>query len=215
MPTGHKPRPPDGVVRLSFEGVYSTAKWANILYLNTTTSATPTVLELKTLVDDCANLWIDQIMPLLQSAGIFTFARGIYFAPADTEVVADDDFDTAGGDDSGGTVASVASCISWLISAYYRGGHPRTYLSALPQDAQEDVKTLKLTYANSLATAAGNLLTGINVLAPSPFETVTLGTVSFASGGEWREPPVFRPYEGAVVHTRIDSQRRRLGKELT
>lgn len=213
MPVGHKPRPPDGVVRLSVEGVYSTAKWANILYLDTTVSATPTVAELKTLVDDVANLWIDQIMPLLQSAGIFTFARGIYFAPGDTEVIATDDFDTAGGDDSGGTVASAASVISWLISSYYRGGHPRTYLCALPQDAQNDVKSLKETYITALSSAAGTFLTGVNALVTAPFETVALGTVSFATGGAWRAPPVFRPYEGAVVHSRIDTQRRRLGKE--
>jgi hypothetical protein len=42
---------------------------------------------------------------------------------------------------------------------------------------------------------------------------VTLGTISYHTGHAVRPTPLFREYINVAVHERIDSQRRRSGRE--
>lgn len=107
-----------------------------------------------------------------------------------------------------------AVCAGWLISAHYRGGHPRTYFPGIPASDLQTVGGRHLSNtAQAKWTGAGNsMMTEFNTAGPHP-STYTLGTIRASSHGVQLTPPQFFPYQAAVVHTRIDSQRRRSGKE--
>jgi hypothetical protein len=63
-------------------------------------------------------------------------------------------------------------------------------------------------------TAAATFRTGINSAVIATF-TPILGTISYQSGHAARPTPLFRPFLVPKVHERVDSQRRRLGKEAS
>lgn len=110
----------------------------------------------------------------------------------------------------------VAVCYSWQIAARYRGGKPRWYIPGIPQTALITIGDSQLSsgYSTSSELAANSLLQSFNsaiVLTHS----LVLGTISYFSGGALRGTPLFRPFVSAKVHSRLDSQRRRSGKEST
>lgn len=215
MPTGPKPRPPQNAIRVALEGVYSTTKWANILWLNTAVSENPTSAQLLTVLEAIATSWGTNLAPLLTSAVTLQEVKGVWFGAADSEVVANDNADIDGTAEGSGCNAQVSVCLSWVISAYYRGGKPRTYLPGIPQGALASVAYIATDNATAFQEAGAAMLADINALDSSPFTSIALGTFSFATGKEWRETPLFRAYEGCACHTRLDTQRRRLGKELS
>jgi hypothetical protein len=120
------------------------------------------------------------------------------------------------GSTASGLPPQVAIVFSWRINASYRGGRPRTYLvgpiSTLlnsPGDSQ-----LSTSGANQCLTAAQTFLSGLSAITVGSGLLVP-GTVSHYSGHSVRPTPIFRPWIGVQVHERLDSQRRRNGKEST
>lgn len=111
-----------------------------------------------------------------------------------------------------GLSANVAVCVSWLVSNRYRGGHPRTYIVGQDSAAMVDVahwSTTKVTNAQSQANA---FLAAVNAITLGG-AAVQLGYLQQFANKIWLTTPTFHPFTAAVVHNRIDSQRRRLGKE--
>lgn len=113
--------------------------------------------------------------------------------------------------------ANVALCISWTIAASYRGGHARTYLCGIPSTDAATVSTWNTSYAGVIAAGANTLHTDLEALTYGSIPSVEHGIVSFVHAGAWRSPPIFRRIvaEGAHVDLRIDTQRRRLGKDVS
>ena len=137
--------------------------------------------------------------------------------------------DNGGSDNTASAVATTAGattgtplppqcavCVSWTISARYRGGHPRTYFPGLLSSdlVAADFSELKATTATNWEEAGLNFLDDVNGTMVSGVDLV-LGTVSYFTGNAPRTTPLFRIYTGAHVHRRLDSQRRRSGKEST
>lgn len=108
----------------------------------------------------------------------------------------------------------VAICLSFQIAARYRGGKPRWYLPGIPSTAQTAFYGSQINggYADSMKAAAASWLNTLNTSSPggSTFQT---GTISYFSGNAPRVTPVFRSFLSVLVHERLDSQRRRSGKE--
>jgi hypothetical protein len=107
--------------------------------------------------------------------------------------------------------ANVALCVSWRVAIHYRGGHPRTYIGGLVQADQFDTTSWATASTASMLTAANGFLTAAN----TTFGGVTgqLVLLSRVTGGQVMVPPATYPITGAVIDTRIDSMRRRLGKD--
>lgn len=107
-----------------------------------------------------------------------------------------------------------AIVISWKISAAYRGGKPRWYIPG----AVSSVLTasygsaIQPSVAGALATAAEAFRLNFNSSTIATFNPV-LGTVSRYASHAPRPVPLFRAFQGVEVHERLDSQRRRSGKE--
>lgn len=215
------PRPPlANTVKLECNWVGpNSVKAANIMYALMGTGWTPTV---PNLIDVATNLYT------AWNASATAFWGSISNLWQMNSIVA---YDTGGTTENSGQYGfikpgtgtgtnplppSVALVISWTIPAHYRGGHPRTYIPGMLE--------------NGLTTAGGNAWTsGLrNAVAAfggaflNSFLTSTaagiaeqLGTISFRRNNAPLATPVFYPFTGGVVHGRIDSQRRRTGKELT
>ena len=113
-----------------------------------------------------------------------------------------------------GIASNVAAVISWQIAARYRGGKPRTYLPGVANNflggAGYNIWTT--AFVTAAQAAAVEVLASINAILTPSF-SVTMGVYSFYTGHALRPTPIFRPYTGAKVHERVDSQRRRSGKE--
>lgn len=214
MPTGPRPRPPDDTIRIALSGSYNGAEFANIFWLLATISGTPTVGDLETLSSAFADAWEDNCFNLQDNGATINEYRSVLLLPGPTELSATGSLDLSGTVSGATLPAQVSAAISWPISAYYRGGHPKTYMAGMPASAVSGVKDLDSTYQSDLASGAAAFVTAANALTTTTIPSVTLGTVSFATGNAWRATPIFRPYGSTpVVHPRIDTQRRRLGKE--
>jgi hypothetical protein len=104
--------------------------------------------------------------------------------------------------------------MSWRIVDSYRGGKPRTYLPGIPTSAlaTQGDSTLLLSYAQQVQIQANILLGLLNGIMVESSPT-SFGTISYHHAHAIRPTPIFRPYQAVEVHERLDSQRRRSGKE--
>lgn len=107
-----------------------------------------------------------------------------------------------------------AVVLSWNVAESYRGGKPRWYLPGIPTNAQNSIGDSQITsaYATNLESVATTVMTLINGITVSS-STTSLGTISYQRNHVARPTPVFMTYLGVSVHERLDSQRRRSGKE--
>jgi len=105
-------------------------------------------------------------------------------------------------------------CWSWRITASYRGGKPRTYVPGIVQNATltSGDSQLSVSFTNSFQGVGGSLLTTMNAMTVDG-GIYQMGTVSYHTGHAVRPTPIWRPFQSCEVHERLDSQRRRSGKE--
>lgn len=116
------------------------------------------------------------------------------------------------GTNAGTTVSDASACyvINWNISAYYRGGHPRWYLPGPVTGHVSFGSNIDSGTTSSLATNMGLLRTDINGFTTTNISGTEMGTLSFATGNAWRTTPLFRPFTGVNVRSKLGSQRRRI-----
>ena len=108
---------------------------------------------------------------------------------------------------------NVALAASWHIGRRYRGGHPRTYF---PGQTQSDLQDTMHWSANTLSNwtlAAQGFVTGVVGLGSTVPYPLNLVCVHYVMHKVPQTPPLVDVITSATVHPRIDSQRRRLGKE--
>jgi len=215
MPSGPRPRPPTNTIRLALTGNYSGSEFANIFWLDATLTGTPTLGDLETLSAAVGGAYASNLLNHQSTAAELTGYRSVLLLAGPTELSAEGALSEFGTDATDGEPAQVSAAVSWGISAYYRGGHPKTYMPGMCTDMLANVTTLDPTYVSALQAGGADFITAVNAETTTTISAVTLGTVSFASGNAWRATPVFRPFISAHVHPRIDTQRRRLGKELS
>lgn len=107
-----------------------------------------------------------------------------------------------------------AAVCSWTIPAHYRGGHPRTYLPGISESAltSPGYNSLATSFRTNLGNAFKAFANAFNAALIGSI-TEELGTIAHKRLGVLLDPPVFYPYTAGTIHGRLDSQRRRLGKE--
>lgn len=112
------------------------------------------------------------------------------------------------------TAAQTCMVLGWTIAARYRGGHPRWYIPGVMPAIMSvpGGRHLAAPQAASLQAFGNAIITGFNATHVGSLP-LTLGTISFQTGHASRPSPLFRPFVGAQVNTRLGTQRRRLGRE--
>lgn len=121
---------------------------------------------------------------------------------------------------TGGSTASTvlpANCTvasTWSSTATWRGGRPRTYWPGVPASNLTSGYDAALIPAaiTGWTSGASTFMTAMNALTDGGVSFV-LGFPSYYSKYAFRPVPLFFPFLGVRTHGRIDSQRRRLGKE--
>lgn len=143
-----------------------------------------------------------------------TGGRAILFDSVDGDFAADANFALSGAHTGDGQPAQVAVCASWTLARTYRGGHPRTYLPGVPAAVTLHPSSITGDFADTIAAAANTHLANVSSYGGhGGITSLTFGTVSFQHAKEWRTPPLFKAIVGASCDTRLDTQRRRLGKD--
>ena len=109
--------------------------------------------------------------------------------------------------------SNVAMCISWAISRRYRGGHPRTYLSGLPDGQQSSPNTWSTTAITNFSNFAAGFMNDINTIAVGATGHAQLVTVHRMKNKIVLIPPTVDVITDSAIDSRLDSQRRRLGRD--
>jgi len=111
------------------------------------------------------------------------------------------------------TPNSACAVVSWKIGIRYRGGKPRTYFPIGSAASLVNGVGLPAAHVTSLKAAAAGFITDVNTFTSGTI-LVTFASVSYFHQGQLRPTGIPYPIVGSDVHNRVDSQRRRLGKEF-
>lgn len=159
-----------------------------------------------------ANTWGTYLSPIMSSgATLRTVEAWDLSSPAGTYGSANTSkAGTLAGND---LTNSVAQCISLKVNYRWRGGHPRMYLP--PPTRAETVNGTQWTagFQSTAQAAVRTWLTGMNN-ASSGGTTFKVCCVRYINAKQIINPPLVLEVADVLVHSRIDSQRRRLGKEI-
>ncbi len=201
-------------MRIAFEGQQQSVPWANVMWVRNGNAVTPSQADLDSMVTFIGNAYATALAPSVGSFLIYSQAVATYFAGGGEGLKSTSPQNIVGTGGSTSVTAATAACVSWPIASLYKGGHPRTYIPGIPTAATATMNTLNATWLAALLTRLATFRSSVNGHSVGAFTTAQLGTVSFQHAGQWRTPPIFRAYTaGPFADDRIDTQRRRLGRD--
>jgi hypothetical protein len=190
----------------------------NIFWCKITPSGTVTQADLDTWTAAFLAAFKADLMPQMSSQYALSGCQATYFVDGTPGNVLQSTASLTGSGGIGGTLdAGLAAVVSWLSTAYWRGGKPRTYLVAPAGSLSATARSSwTSTYITNLTAAAATFRGAVNGLTGGATIASTVhGFVSFFHGAAARVPPLFFASTGQKVHPRIGHQRRRDGKWLT
>ena len=208
-------RGPDNTARVAVSGTIENVPWANVFYVNLTTTSTPSQADLDGWNTAFGAAYKARFAAHLPNDTSFGQVRTVMFTPGNTELISLSAMTGAGTAGTNAANTSSAAVISWAANVYWRGGKPRTYLPGVPTGGITLAHLLTATYITNYTTDATNFRADVNALTSGAITGTALGFVSFRTANEERIPPVFYATNSAKVHPRLGTQRRRLGQYIT
>lgn len=183
----------------------------NILHATTSDVSTPSAGDLAALATAVRSSWVSLVLPLQHTALTLTDVQCVDLSSATGSEA------TVSGNNPGTAVglvcpANSAICWSWKVSARYRGGHPRTYIGGIPISALTTANTIIPSSVTAHLNAANSLRAAINAVGISGGNWV-MTVASYVKDKAPRPSPVARIINSVSVDSRLDSQRRRLGRD--
>jgi hypothetical protein len=109
--------------------------------------------------------------------------------------------------------ANCAMVVSWKSTRRYRGGHARSYFGGLSQSDTINATTWSSTAVVNWQNVSQSFFTAVNALVITNEMAGFLCVVHRKQNKVDLDPPLVMPIIGRAVDTRIDSQRRRLGRD--
>jgi hypothetical protein len=213
-------KPVNQVIQFMTGGSYQNQPWVNVYHWEYS-GGTPTQANMTELCNDLLTAWDVHLGTQHHTSVTLNTVRAVDLSSPDAPQGANTNAGVAG-DLSVGTAlpVNVACVASWLTNYRWRGGHPRTYY---PCGSSNSVQN-----GNSWTTVA---LTNFRVQIAafmSAFNGITAGSISghMVCVRRWQtmvkgqppvelDPPLVLPIVGVVVDSRLDSQRRRLGRDVS
>jgi hypothetical protein len=203
----------ENVLKYEVLGTYDGTNWANIFHANFVGS--DNVSDLHALLVQLDTFYDTEFMPLQKNSSSH-LSSVLTDLTSDTSPRVTSTPAVVGSITGPGLAANAAVGLSWPILRRYRGGHPRTYLPGVGQDVLVNAHQLQPASITAYQAAAEAFLTDVNAADSGTITQCNLGSLSYHVGGAVRTVPVFDKFVGgAIVHSRLDTQRRRLGKETT
>lgn len=199
-------------VKATVHGLLGPVAYDNVFHLQFT-GPPPTAADCITLATDVLNSYNTSFISLLSSGSARTTGCDVVDLTSNTSASGTVSLTTAGTRAGGTLTNNSATVISWHINLRYRGGHPRTYLPPGCVPDLLDTNLWTTSYIAAVNSGASSFRAAINAIAIGA-TTYKLAIVSYTSGGLPRPTPFVLLVQGNAVHGRIDSQRRRLGREV-
>jgi hypothetical protein len=107
---------------------------------------------------------------------------------------------------------SLACCVTWKIDRHYRGGHPRSYIGPVSNAFMENQTTFTSAFVGTMLTSANAFRTAVNSIAISGGSAELVAVHRVRSGAQLAVP-LISPITTAAVDSRVDTMRRRLGRD--
>lgn len=200
---------------MAFTGIYGTLPWANIVWLNTTAVGEPSPANLNSLAQFIGSAWGSNLVTHMHTSVSITQCEVSWYRGSGDLLKGFASLALSGAATGQQFPAQVAASIGWLMNASYKGGHPRNYLPGVSATMVTTNNTLSPTFVSSLTAGGNTFRTNVNSYTNPSFSSVQLGCMSFIRNKAWRTPPVFIPFIGAHTDARVDTQRRRLGRDIS
>lgn len=204
-------------MRLIIRGTYGgDTPVANTLWIRNGAALLPSAGDFDAWVAAVGALFISSFKGLISNKMVWTNADAYYYDVGGIALAAARPITGAGSVTAAAFPASVALCIGWQVQQHYKGGHPRTYLVGPDSGQTVGGRSFSSTIVTGAVTSANQFHASVNTSGSGNVNTVKLGVVSFRNKNAWRTPPIFRDYVlgGAHCDTRVDTQRRRLGRDV-
>jgi len=217
MPEGSRPDPPANSIRLVVGQTFGAdTPVANTLWVRNGSAVTPSQGDLDGLCDYVGTIWKNRFLPQLSNALVLTNVDAWYYGAGGIALAAARSVSGTGGKAGVALPSNVALCVGWNVQQHYKGGHPRTYLAGPAADQLTGGRRFQQSYVDAVRGAANGFETDFSLVNLGGLGTLKLGVVSFVNKNAWRTPPIFRDFtaNGAHVDSRVDSMRRRLGRDI-
>jgi hypothetical protein len=198
------------VIKNRFVGTNGGYPWNCIMHTQYAGSP-PTSTDLATYGNALATLWNTNVAPLCATPVSLTSMELVDLSSvtSPSAVVTVSHPGTRVGQ---GFTAQVALVSSWHANIRYRGGHPRNYWPGGVVTDLSDPSLWSPASRAAFASAFEAFRAGING-TPVAGGTAVLVLVSYRTAHAVRPTPLVTNITSVTVHPRLDSQRRRLGKE--
>ena len=206
------------VVQIKLVGTRQGLPWNSVQHARYAGTA-PSVGDLGTAAQAVGTAWANA-MAVIHDPAVFLTNVIMTDLASKTGAVADASMNHAGTHPGTGSLPlNVALVQSYIIQVRYRGGHPRTYW---PAGVPSDISVGHLwttTFLGTANTSATGWVGNINaiILGGAALQHCV---VSYFKGKDQFGKPLLRPTpvvyitQSTVVHGRVDTMRRRLGKEV-
>jgi len=206
------PLPPaNKILKVRFLGTYGDAKWNCIMH-SQYLGSTPTSSDLLTYATSVSGAWSNNIAPLC-SNGVTLHQVDAIDLSSPTSASASVIVAAPGTRGPTDLPASVSLVSSWKVNLRYRGGHVRNYWPGGVAADQADTRLWKDTSIAAFTAGFEAFRTAVNALTLAAGAT-QLVLLSYKSGHVFRPTPLPAVIQSVAVHPRLDTQRRRLGKEI-
>jgi hypothetical protein len=206
------------VVRVALSGLTLTHPWANIINLKYT-GTQPSNSQLDTLCTNISTLWSTAVAPSICTSTSLTQVVAQDLTNASAAVGISNAVHPGTHTATVPASVNVSLCVTWKTAMRWRGGHGRSYWPG--QDAAEvqNGNTWVPGWQTQAQVNASTFMTGLNSLtaAGNSWSFVILRRHQTLADGSHvpLDPPIPVPVTGVIVDSRVDSQRRRLGRDVT
>jgi hypothetical protein len=200
------------IVRVRVAGTVNSSPFNNLFHLQYS-GAAPTVAQLNALCTSVLTAWQTNFKALCPSSVVLAGAdaQDLTNASAATGAATD----TTAGTRAGTAMPnSIAACITWKINNRYRGGHPRTYLPAGVVADVSGGNRWTDAFVTAADSAAAAFLTAMNAITEGG-ATYKMVCLSYVRSKVKLAVPVPYTIQSSLVDHRPDTQRRRLGKDIS
>jgi hypothetical protein len=205
------------IVLATMKGTHNDWGWQNKLYLQYTGTA-PAVADLQSVGTSIGNAWNTNIAPMCHANVTMAAVDLVDLTNRAASIASVTGLAHPGTRAGTDPPNSVAAVVSWKINHRYRGGHGRTYFPAGVQADYTNGRLWTTAFTTAMNNAATAFRTALNAITVSG-QTYRLVIMNFITHDPVTKvqhyviPPVPYTVQGNVVHGRVDTQRRRLGKE--
>lgn len=211
-----RPNPPSHVAHFLVHGLVSGISWANSFWVRNGNATAPSLGDFETWTQNFCQLYNARFTGHFPPGVDLAGCEGLYYGPTGADMGSSISLNVTGNSGDEAMPNNTSTVISWKLQQRYKGGHPRTYLPPTSHENLQDGRLYKTSYVGDVASKANAFIDDVNDLSHGEMNDCHLGVVSFVLRKDWRDPPVFRDYVpgGATVDARIDSMRRRLGRDV-